>query len=163
MKKFASPNECYNFYLNEEENTLFRTIRDKGDNDIDGCLGTYLRINPNLISPPMYEELKVINEYDRKIITEYRTGSHSLKIQTGRMERIDRINRMCICESNIQTINHVLFHCPLTSTVTNLIPDNYRNLDSFFNNNDYAYIAGILRSIESILQVWNSVGQNLDK
>ena len=37
-----------------------------GDNDIDGCLGTYLRINPNLISPPMYEELKVINEYDMK-------------------------------------------------------------------------------------------------
>ena len=57
-EKFASPNECYNFYLNEEENTLFRTIRDKGDNDIDGCLGTYLRINPNLISPPMYEEIK---------------------------------------------------------------------------------------------------------
>ena len=162
-EKFGSPKEWYNIYLNEEKNTLLRTIRDKGVNDIDGCLGTYLRINPNLISPPMYEDLNVINEYDRKIITEYRTGSHSLKIQTGRMERADRIHRMCICESNIQTINHVLFHCPLTSSVTNLIHGNYRNLGSFFDNNEYAYVAGILRSIESNLQVRNSVGQNLDK
>ena len=47
--------------------------------DIDCKLGTYLRINPLLkpFKPGSYEE----NE--RTIITRYRTGSHSLKIEIG--------------------------------------------------------------------------------
>ena len=41
---------CMYACMYEEKNTLLRTTRDKGVNDID------LRINPNLISPPMYED-----------------------------------------------------------------------------------------------------------
>ena len=52
---------------------MVNKIRVKG-NDLDSILGTYLRINPTLDSPNMYNITERI-ESDRRTITKYTTGS----------------------------------------------------------------------------------------
>ena len=45
-------------------------------------------------------------------VNRLRLGSHYLKIETGRWSCIPWENRMCTCNSDIQT-EHVLLRCPL--------------------------------------------------
>ena len=49
-----------------------------------------------------------ITEFERVLITRYRCGSHNLKIEKGRYDRIERNMRLCICQS-VQTLptNHL--------------------------------------------------------
>ena len=70
---------------------------------------------------------------DRIIITRYRIGSHKLKIQTGRHQNQNVDERLCKCSTSVQTIDHVIFNCPLTPIVriNHGIVDG--NLQSFFN------------------------------
>ena len=109
---FSSEYECYNFYLAQERDIKVR-IQDAANNDPDGIQGTYNRINPTLQSPCFYSSY-MINESDRIILTKYRTGSHSLKIQKGRYNRVDRNNRLCKCKAGIQDLTHVLLYCNIT-------------------------------------------------
>ena len=48
-------------------------------------------------------------------MTRYRTGSHNLRIESGRMAKLfePREDRLCQCTTNIQTLNHCLLSCPL--------------------------------------------------
>ena len=55
-------------------------IREKSNSDIDSRLGSYLQMNPSL-QKPIYENMI---EFERVVTTRYRTGSHNLKIETGR-------------------------------------------------------------------------------
>ena len=74
-----------------------------------------------------------------------------MKIQKGRLAGIDRENRLCKCETDIQTLNHVIFHCPLTEVIRqshNIIEE---NLLQFFENENYTRSACILRAIEKIV------------
>ena len=93
------------FRVNFEEK-----IRLKAANDGNSKLGTYLLINPDL-SKPHYEG---ILEFQRVITTRYRTGSHNLRIETGRrVPNLKREERLCICNSGVQTVQHILLECPL--------------------------------------------------
>ena len=72
-------------------------------NDPDSKLGTYLRVNPDLkpyvpIPPNLLED-------ERKLVTRFRTGSHSLSIELGRFSRTPRPNRLCSCLTSIQRVS----------------------------------------------------------
>ena len=58
-------------------------------------------------------------EFERVVITRYRSGSHNLKIETGRFAnpRIPREERQCLCNTGLQTLHHCLFNCPLLAEV----------------------------------------------
>ena len=151
-RTFTTPNACYRHYLNEHETNSRAKTQAKYDVDNDSILGTYLRINPNLKSPQFYRET-ICNEHDRKIITRYRTGYHKLKINKGRQSNIDRENRLCSCDSDIQTLHHVLFNCPLTVNIRLCHNIDETNLKEFFDNENHTRTACILRSMESALSL----------
>ena len=77
--------------------------------DTDSRLGTYLTLNPTLSKPVFEDKL----EFQRTCITRYRTGSHDLQIESGRLTGTARDQRLCMCCTGIQTISHVLLHCPM--------------------------------------------------
>ena len=151
-QKFTTPDNCYNYYLTEHQTGTRAKIQAKYDLDNNSILGTYLRINPRLQSPKLYREMNC-NEHDRKIITRYRTGYHKLKINKGRQSNEDRQNRLCICESDIQTLTHVLFNCPLTANIRLCHDIEENDIEQFFNHDNHTRTASILRSIESTLSL----------
>ena len=150
-QNFENAFDCFKYYLNEEKTSIESKIRTKGADDHDSVLGTYLRINPTLEHPSMYKRIEC-TEAERYTVTKYRTGSHSLKIQTGRKDKMARNERKCVCGHDVQTIDHVLYYCNLTKNITLLGDTQNRDLKCFFDNN-VTYISGILESIEKVLNV----------
>ena len=99
-------------------------------NDPDSRCGVYLRVNPDLKAPVFDRNLL---EFDRILISRYRTGSHMLKIEAGRLScpKVLRENRLCSCHTEVQSLQHVLFHCPL---LQNLHRDfNFTTIEDSFN------------------------------
>ena len=92
---------------------------------------------------------------DRIIITRYRTGSHSLRIQTGSSNDEQRNVRLSRCG---QTVDHVLFSCRHTENTRRL--HNYGkntrrlhnygkpDLTNFFKNINYNKMAEIIKSVD---------------
>ena len=82
-------------------------------------------------------------------------GCHKLKIQTGRFgeEESGRLARLCSCEREVQTIEHVLFACPLTETVRQAHNIRNESLDSFFNSEDFIRTASVLRAMERLIGI----------
>ena len=81
--------------------------------DPDSKLGTYLLVNPELEAPVFDNKF----EFQRTLITRYRTGSHNLRIEKDRrIPNSSREDRLCLCNTGIQTIKHVLVECPMLQT-----------------------------------------------
>ena len=111
-KKYGNPNDCKVQLQNDFRVKWTNKINNATVEDNESRLGVYSRINPQLqcwIPVP-----QAIHEIERKIVTRYRTGSHSLNIELGRFSNIPRENRLCKCGSGIQTIWHIFSECPLT-------------------------------------------------
>ena len=151
-QKFENAFDCFRFHTNNERSTLVSKVTTIGVDDIDSSLGSYLRINPTLQSPSMYHCINCI-ESDRYILTRSRTGSHNLRIQKGRTTNEKRDERTCMCNYGVQTIDHVLFHCELTKHITALSEIQNSDIKRFFENDNYAYTACLLESIENVLDV----------
>ena len=68
--------------------------------NIDLKLGTYLQINPKL-EAPLYSD--AMFELERILISRYRTGSHNLRIETGRQRCpiTRREERLCSCDKDV--------------------------------------------------------------
>ena len=73
-----------------------------------------MKVNPQLIIPKVYTGMM---EYERKILTRYRCGSHNLNIETGSMFNIPRDERICDCMADLQTLQHCLFDCPMLADI----------------------------------------------
>ena len=87
-----------------------QTIRESSARDKNSKLGTYFQVNPTLQKPTFNDKI----EFQRICITRYRTGSHNLAIEKGRMNGSTvRDEHLCPCNHDTQTIRHVLLHCPL--------------------------------------------------
>ena len=97
--------------------------------DPDSKLGTYYRINPNLNS--YVPKPQLILEAERKVITRFRTGSHSLGIELGRYSNTPRERRLCECKLAVQTIWHIFSECPLTIA---LLTKRYPDIQAVFND-----------------------------
>ena len=94
------------------------------------CVCLYvLVLNKDLCSPKYYNDSN-FPEYDRNILTKYRTGSHYLAIQTGRHTGIPRNERLCKCKKP-QMLQHIILECELTKKFRN---ENYpKDLQTFFS------------------------------
>ena len=98
------------------------------------------------LSSPSYLS-KVMFETDRQMLTRFRCGSHSLKIETGRYNGTKRIDRMCSCGIGIQSILHCFTECPLTLP---LLQKRYNDLQEIFQDED---ICRILQNICKVLKI----------
>ena len=98
--------------------TLKRNVTDKDKlaaaHDEDSKLDAYLSINTNLVKPSFEGKL----EFQIIIVTRYRTGSHNLRIEKDRrLPNSRREDRLCICNTGVQTVKHVFLHCPLLNDI----------------------------------------------
>ena len=116
---------------------------------MNGILGTYFTINPLLQSPEFYRK-PICLESQRTMTTQYRTGSHSLRIQTGRWNNERRDLRLCKCNNDEQTVDHMLFSCPNTENTRRVHNYEHLNITSFFEGDDDAKMADILMSIDTM-------------
>ena len=107
-------------------------IQEAYNTDRDSQLGAYVIINPLFCKPDYADDLL---EYERVIITRIRTGSHNLYIETGRFKnpRVPREERNCICDTGIQTVEHVILNCPL---LQHLRVDNLHSVPEYINSKD---------------------------
>lgn len=97
--------------------------------DRDSKLATYHRVNPLL--QKFVLPVTNLTENERILLTRFRTGSHSLAIETGRFSNTPRENRLCLCGS-VQTVLHIFTDCPLTRDL--LVDKPYVNLQSIFDD-----------------------------
>ena len=77
---------------------------------MDSKLGTYLYVNPNLES--YVPNPKTIMESEQELVTRFRTGSHSLSIETGWYFNIPCENRLCSRGLDVQTVWHMATENP---------------------------------------------------
>ena len=145
---FTTPYDCSRYY-NQESDAIFTTKILQSATDMDNILGTYYRINPELKSPGFYQKPSCI-EINRKIITQYRTGSHNLRIHKGRANNEERANRLCSCGIASQTVEHMLFNCPNTENVRRIHTYGHLNLRSFFSILNLDKMSDILKSVDSL-------------
>ena len=96
--------------MKEEFTCKTKEIIQNAGTDDRSRLGAYLMINPTLTKPIYDDKL----EFQRVVISRYRCGAHNLMIEKGRRQpRIPQEERLCTCNTGIQTMKHVLIDCPL--------------------------------------------------
>ena len=112
VRDFQTPEELQKQLTERFRNGWEASIRLKAGTDEQSRCGVYLRVNPNLTPP---KESNNILEWERILTSRYRCGSHDLRIETGRMANptIPRDERLCSCNTGVQSLHHVLFDCPL--------------------------------------------------
>ena len=131
-EKFANEEECFNFYRDQAYTEVRSRIHAKSLTDNGGIYGTCLQINPNLIRPLFHKDY-LISESDRLLLTKYRTGSHHLNVQKGRLINIQRSDRLCLCNSFVQYLHPIIFQCNVTQSIRD---NNFAcsNLEEFFSD-----------------------------
>ena len=75
-------------------------------------------------------------ELDRIILTRLRTGSHNLRIESGRHHNLERAQQICKYNLEIQTLRHIIFDCVLLIDMR--INPTYTTLEEFFQWNGAA-------------------------
>ena len=128
---FKEPQSCQETLQNAFRSKWRNLLTEKVEADMDSRLGTYFRLNPDL--KPYVPQPQFMLESERKLVTRFRTGSHSLNIETGRYSNIPRENRLCSCGEDVQTIWHIINGCPLTADIAN---SNFENLQHLFQDED---------------------------
>ena len=113
QQTFTTTEECVKSLKDNFKSCYERKIQAAADADSDSRLGTYLLVNPTLVKPLYVEKM----EFQRVCITRYRTGSHNLKIESGRTPHIPRDERYCCCNTGLKTVKHVLLECPLLTEI----------------------------------------------
>ena len=119
-------------------------IIQESENDPDGKLGTYYRINPEL--KPFTPQQGIL-EGERKLLTRFRTGSHSLAIELGRFSNVARANRLCKCKTGVQSVWHVFNDCPLTYQIHR---KGFINLNDVFTDEN---VVNLLLGVTSLLKI----------
>ena len=128
---YISPKNLEDVLTNEFRVSIATKIHAKSRNDSDSRLGVYLQVNPNLTPPVQRND---ILEFERVLVTRYRCGSHNLKIEAGRLcnPKIPRVDRICKCNTGIQSLKHCLFYCHLLRAVYQ--EQDYTTIEGAFNS-----------------------------
>ena len=145
---YSSADECYQFYLNDDVNQIRSDLVEHAQRDNVGTRGTYLLINPKLLTPEYYNVYRLC-EIDRIMLTKYRSGSHYYNVQKGRCINTRRNERLCPCGLGVLDISHILFTCILTSDIRQSFT--HENVVDFFN--DIVNAPHILRMMEHKLML----------
>ena len=110
IDSYTDPKTCDELMKNNFSNNMKAKIENAAGLDEDSKLGTYLLVNPEL-KTPVYTQLF---EFQRVVMTRYRTGSHNLRIEKDRrFPNSKREDRQCACNMGIQTVKHVTMECPM--------------------------------------------------
>ncbi len=98
---------------------------------------TYRQINPKLEVNPMLQVTgaTAISEQGRIASTRLRLSSHYLRVETGRWSRIPLEDRLCQCQTGIQTEEHVWLRCPLSQTLRQQLKIQCNYVHELFNVN----------------------------
>ena len=144
--EFEDTDACEEVLTQRFHTMCMTKIRQKAEEDANSRLGVYLQVNPQL-EPPSHNYAYNL-EFERVLITRYRSGSHKLRIETGRLcnPTIPRDERICSCNTGIQSLHHCLFDCPLLADVH--ADYTYGSIEEAFNLPD---IAKLLMEIEKLL------------
>ena len=142
--RYESPDKCRR-ELESEFMCKWKAKFENASNDSDSRLGTYLQVNPTLCTPQYMS--KIMFETDRLILTRFRCGSHSLLIERGRFSNIPRGDRICSCDTGVQTILHCFTDCPLLRP---LLQRRYSNLVEVFEDEN---ICSLLHNISKELKI----------
>ena len=96
----------------------------------------YLHMNTILEAHPTTNprNRSSIPEQNRIALTRMRLSSHHLRIETGRWSRIPQQNRLCNCRTDIQTEDHVLLRCTISSDLRQQMNINVNTLNELFDN-----------------------------
>ena len=109
---------------------------------------TYCEINPELNKHQMYYDSDVIEKH-RIAYSRFRTGSHRLKIETGRWSRQPREERLCGCLLGaVQDEKHFLEACEHLSELRAQHHDIDFDLGTFHENNTAASAAFVFKAME---------------
>lgn len=145
---YGEPDSCEESIEKEFLKSYQDKIKSQHRNDNDSKLGTYLRVNPNLES--YVPNPQTIMEFERELVTRFRTGSHSLAIETGRYSNIPRENRLCSCGLDVQTVWHIFKDCPTTRTI---VPKDYGDLkEAFEDDNLHSTLFAMAKKLK--IQIW---------
>ena len=119
-------------YVKSDMETLKDFIRDASGSRYT----TYLRLNTDLTKHCIYDSVD-IPEYTRVDFTRLRTGSHRLKVETGRWSRLPRERRLCTCEvEEVQDEIHLIESCQHLRNLRLAYPTVVFTTDAFFNCNE---------------------------
>ena len=92
-------------------------------------------MNPQMSKHEIYTSCH-IPEYQRISFTRFRTGSHFLRVETGRWSRLPRESRTCDCNGvDIQDEEHIIMTCSHLNDLRTGYPSLIFEADHFFNNN----------------------------
>ena len=113
QQEYQKPQDCYEQKRDTFKRECTDTIKRKAAEDAGSRCGVYLHVNPQLTPP----EHRNILEMERILLSRYRSGSHSLRIETGRMNKppIPRDERLCCCNTDVQSLHHVLLDFPVVA------------------------------------------------
>ena len=137
---------CQKNLLDAFHNVTKNTVRAKAESDAESRYGAYMTVNPELknIGYPL------VLETDRIIISRYRSGFHNLNIEKGRMcnPKIPREERLCLCNNEIQTLEHCLLRCTILQDLREQY--SFPSVNAAFGNPN---IATFLLQMENILRI----------
>ena len=146
--EYGDPENCEESLTQAIVETYKDKITSQFNNDNDSKLGTYYRINPNLSSNVPIPQITM--EFERELVTRFRTGSHLLVVETGRYTNTPRENRLCSCGTSVQTVWHIFAECPSTRSV---VQKNYENMNEIFeDDNVHNVLLAITKKLK--IQIW---------
>ena len=92
---YIFPKNCESVLRRNFREDIERKITSTAAADDYSKLGAYFEVNPQFIAP----NFRNVFELDRIVISRYRSGSHNLKIESGRFctPKIEREYRTCTC------------------------------------------------------------------
>ena len=142
---YSSPNDCQSKLELQFKTCWKRKIDEKTTTDPNSKLAAYLQVNPQLVTPNCHNKF----ELERILTTRYRTGSHNLRIETGRMRipKTPREDRLCICEHAVQTLEHCIISCHLLNDIR---PAQFTSVSTAFES---PHISQFLLEMEHILRI----------
>lgn len=92
----------------------------------------------------------------RMALSQLRTSSHWLRVETGRFEDVARENRICSrCQRNeVDTEEHMIFHCTafdhLRQEFSGLFNGQHHSVHHFLNDNDQYQVADFVEQCKSL-------------
>jgi hypothetical protein len=148
QQEYENPQDCLKQKCEQFKSECADTLKRKAGDDVGSRCGVYLQVNPQL-NPPEY---KGVMEMERKLLSRYRSGSHSLRVEIGRMSYppMPREQRLCSCNTGVQSLHHVLLECPLLGDLHEEY--GFTSIEEAFNSNDCG-IVGFLMKMERRLGI----------
>ena len=97
----------------------------------------FIRPSPNSI-------FDIYNPYGIKLLTRLRFGLSHLNKHTFKYGFSDTIKPICICGSDIESINHFFFHCPEYCEARQILFDNIQSIDKILLNQNESSLTHLL-------------------